>query len=151
MRVIRTLTAYYPAFHLGDEPRAVRCELHTVEANGRRYVKTPFAMVDAHGEDDDRRHLGRGYYATAEECEAYLAHEYPHWRVALPVMDALCSSLATAGGICGPARVADRCGVSTDAVYRLARGHRSYTRKQVRQAAAVFAASHDPQPHQAAY
>ena len=55
MQVIKSRTAYYPSFPLGCEPMAVECTLCIVEANGRKYLKTPFAMLDAYGDDDHDR------------------------------------------------------------------------------------------------
>lgn len=132
-------TAYYPDFLIGGEPRSVQCELRIVEANGRRYLKTPFAMVDAHWSDEDEldhaTRDGAGWYRNAESCDAYLAHEYPNWKAAAPLMDALSDSIRFYGKMVGEHRIADRCGVSIfGEVFKLARGHKSFTLKTVRAA-----------------
>lgn len=134
MEIIRSITAYYPAFHLGFRPSAVECTLSIVQVNGKRYLKTPFAMLDAFADDDCERQIGRGYYATADDCMAYLRSEYPWAAQAEPLMDRLFSAIHHYGDLVGAGRVADKCCVSTDAVYKLARGHRSFTLKQVRAA-----------------
>jgi hypothetical protein len=132
---IRAVKAWYPAFHLGCEPRAIECEIRLVAANGKRYVKTPFAMLDAFSDDDPERMIdGRGYYATEAECAAYLAAEYPWWKQAAPIMDAICANTRLSN--LGAGAVADKCGVSFDDVYPLARGHKRFSLKQVRKAVA---------------
>jgi hypothetical protein len=134
VNIIRSIEAWYPAFHLGHEPQAVQCELHDVEANGRRYTKTPFAMLDAHGTDDLERQIGRGYYATKADCKAYLDFEYPHAIRAQPIMEALYVAQYHHGTIVGPARVADTIGVSVHHVHQFARGHRSISLKRLKEA-----------------
>ncbi len=140
MNTIRAVEAYYPAFHLGCDPAAVRCTLAIVEANGRRYLQTPFAFLDAHADDDIERSIGpgKGYYATEAECLDYLRHEYP-WHVqARPLMEALVSNLRLAN--VGGGAVADKIGVSFDNVYKIARGHKSYGLKAVRAAVKALSA-----------
>jgi len=139
MQVIRSITAYYPAFHVGSKPAAVECQLSIVEANGRRYLKTPFAFVDAHADDDCERQLGRGYYATEAEALEYLAHEYPHWERAAPIMDAIMTASHHYGNLVGAGRVADKIGQSVDALYLLARGQRRFTLKAVKDAVKALA------------
>lgn len=36
MHTIRSATYFYPSFHLGCKPAAIKCELSIVEANGNR-------------------------------------------------------------------------------------------------------------------
>ena len=135
MNVVKTVQAWYPAFHLGCEPQAVRCELCIVEANGRTYLKTPFAMLDAYGDDIERAmRPGGGYYPDEASCMAYLKAEYPWWQRAAPIMLALFNARHHYGDLVGTSRVADKCGVSsvTDAVYKLARGHRTVGLKAVK-------------------
>lgn len=134
MKTIYSVTAYYPHFLIGDEPRAIECTLAIVETNdGRRYLKTPFAMLDAYGDDDHIRQLGRGYYATAEECMAYLNAEYPHWKQAAPLSDRLNELTANRGKMSGDYAMEREIGISSlnGDLYRIARGHRSFTAKQV--------------------
>jgi hypothetical protein len=138
MQVIRSITAYYPAFHLGCEPRAIECQLSEVEANGKRFTRTPFAFVESSHPDALESWFGFGFFATAQECDAYLAAEYPHWQTASPIMDALCSDRHYHGATCGHCRTADRCHLSTDAIYRAARGHKSFTLKAIRAAVALL-------------
>ncbi len=135
MKIVSSLQAWYPAFHLGAEPGPVPCQLSIVEANGRRYLKTPFAMLDAYGDDDAERQLqpGRGYYATAAECQAYLDAEYPWWKRAVPIMDKLCWAYGHST-ITGPCAVADKAGVPVDSIHKLARGHRSCGLKAIKAA-----------------
>ncbi len=138
MQLIRSITAWYPAFHLGDQPRAIECRIAIVEANGRKYLKTPFAMLDLHADDDPERQLlpGGGYYATEGECLAYLAYEYPWHTQAEPIMEALMRAKHVYGDIVGPNRVADAIGVSvvTNDLYLIARGHKRFGLKTIRQA-----------------
>lgn len=139
MKTIYSVTAYYPHFLIGDEPRAIECTLAIVEANdGRRYLKTPFAMLDAYGDDDHVRQIGRGYYATAEECESYLRTEYPHYEQAKPLSDRLNELTANRGKLAGDYAMEREIGISslTGDLYKIARGHRSFTAKQVAKAVA---------------
>lgn len=145
MKLIAELKAYYPHFGLCDEPRAIECVLRAVEGEGgRMYVKTPFAMLDMHGSDPvaalQSEVNGRSYYATKEECEAYLAGEYPHWKEASPIMDALDSSRIHYGKLVGDGRIADKIGVSPVGLdlYHMARGHRSMKPKAIKAAVAAL-------------
>jgi hypothetical protein len=138
MQTIKAAIAFYPAFHLGCEPQAIECELRIVEANGKRYLKTPFAMLNAYDDDEIERQFkpeyAPGYYRTSDACMAYLAREYPWWKQAAPLMDALCDARRHYGNLVGPSRIADTCDVSTDELYRLARGHKGFTLKGVKDA-----------------
>jgi hypothetical protein len=137
MQLIDSILAYYPRFSLGAEPMAIPCELSIVEANGKRYLKTPFTMLDAYDGDDHKRQIENGhFYATAPECEAYLAAEYPHWQLAAPIMDTLCSNAQSRGKFVAEGQLADKLGVSifNGALYKLARGHKSYSVKQIKAA-----------------
>ena len=137
MELIEAREAYYPSFPIGAEPMPIPCELRVVEANGRKYLKTPFAMLDAHGGDLDRHIDGRGFYATQAECEAYLKAEYPWADVARPIM----AALAVADGLVGRGRLCDRLGISpvNNDLYMIARGHKRFTRKQIREYATKLA------------
>lgn len=135
MNLVARREAWYPAFHLGFEPNAVKCDLCIVEANGRKYLKTPFAMLNAYADDDHERAVdGRGFYASEAEVNAYLANEYPWAERARPIMDKLCTLRHHHGDLVGTGRAADFYGVSVDAIFKLARGHRSFTLKQVKDA-----------------
>ncbi len=129
MKSISTIPAYYPTFQLGGTPQAVFCQLSIIEGDdGKRYLRTPFAFLDSHDERDHWRQIELGhYYATAGECEAYLAKEYPNWEAACPVMDLLCSYVQWNGKMVGEGKLADKLGVSSlnGDLYRLARGHRT--------------------------
>lgn len=144
MTTIEEREAWYPAFQLGHEPQAIKCTLRIVEANGRKYLHTPFAMLDVYGDDHSGeidRAIGRGFYTTEAECQAYLDAEYPHWKLAAPIMDALESATRYDGAIVGPGKLADRLGVSmlSNHLYQLVRGHRRFGRKQIRDYAALVA------------
>lgn len=134
MNVLRSIEAYYPLFPLGGEPVAVKCNLSLVEAGERKYLRTPFAMLPACGDDDPERQIGHGYFATESDCRTYLANEYPHWEAAAPIMDRL-QTERRYSEVCGPARTADRVNESVYDIHKLARGHRSFTLKRVRAAA----------------
>ncbi len=137
MQTIREKQAYYPSFQLGGQPNAVRCDLRIVEANGKRYLKTPFAMLDVYSDDAIELSIssqGGGYYADESDCAAYLKSEYPNWETAAPIMDALCDARHYHGDLVGPGRLADKLGVTRDDLYPLARGHKRFTLKQVRAA-----------------
>ena len=146
MKTIDSREAFYPAFHLGCEPRAIPCTLSIVEVEHTdrvepglitptsRYVKTPFAMLNAVPGDDLAKYTRPtwGYYASAEECDAYLQAEYPHWQEAAPIMDAWCESRRLYGGLVGDGHIADRLGTTRDDVARVARGHRTVSLKTIR-------------------
>lgn len=136
MQMIHAVDAFYPQFALGCEPCAVRCRLAILEANGKRYLKTPFALLNAHADDDAERQIGRGYYATEEECNEYLRGEYPSWELARPLMDAYHSHCRHHGEIVGRGRLADKLGLSPcdNALELLIRGHRRFSRKAIREA-----------------
>ncbi len=145
MKTLRTLEAFYPAFPVGHEPMAVPCTLAVVTCDltgDKEFFKTPFAFLDAHGELTEESlarltgHDGKylGYYLTEEACKAYLAAEYPNWELAAPIMDALHSAIHFHGTIVGPCRVADKCGVTTDGIYPLARGKRQFKVKEIKRA-----------------
>ena len=139
MQTIGSIEAFYPLFSLGCAPSAVKCTLSIVEANGKRYLRTPFAFLDAYGDDDHERQIALGhYYRTEADCLAYLAAEYPNWELASPIMDDLCSSIQYHGSIVGPSKTEAKVGVSSLAgdLHKLARGHKRFTRKQVKQAVA---------------
>jgi hypothetical protein len=135
MQLIRSVTAYYPAFELGYQPQVVQCELAIVEANGERYFKTPFALLNAYSDDEPERAIRNcQYYATAEDCQAYLDNQYPWAKQAEPLMDALYTSREHYGPLVGTGRIADRCGVDDDELFRLCRGHKRCTLKSIRAA-----------------
>ena len=129
---------WYPQFSIGSVPMPVECTVSIVEANGKRYVKTPFAFVNAYsGDEDELQRLtlqGAGYYASAEECQAYLTYEYPHATLAQPIMEAWTNARWHSGDVVGDGRTADKCNVGLFSVPKLARGHRSFTRKQIKDA-----------------
>ena len=135
MTCVRSKTAFYPYFGLGHKPQAIECQISMIEANGKLYVKTPFAFLNAYGDDDIERMIdGRRFYETAAECEAYLAYEYPWWERAQPIMDELMTQRYHYNDLVGSGRAADKFDVSVDAIYKLARGHKSFTLKQVKDA-----------------
>lgn len=146
MKTIREIKAYYPQFVIGGEPTAVECSLRDVEANGKRYTATPFAMLDSFGDDDIERLIGRGFYATKEDCEAYLTAEYPNWKAAAAIGDALCIATANRGKMMGEDMIERITGLNalTQELYKAARGHRSITLKTIR--AAVRALENRKQP-----
>jgi hypothetical protein len=149
MKVIRSINAWYPTFHLGCDPGAVPCQLSIVEANGRRYLKTPFAMLDSFAADDAERQIGRGYFATAAECNAHIEREYPQWRRAVPIMDALCKSMLRST-LTGPADLADKLDCSLDQLYKIARGHAG-VHKLSRYLDRLNSRNDEPAPNQMAY
>lgn len=139
MQLIRSKTAYYPSFTLGSEPRAIECQISIIEANDKRYLKTPFAMLNAYADDDIERQVdNRVYFDSAEKAVEYLNYEYPNWQAADAIMRALVDARHYAGSPdVGASQVADKCGVSSDSlygIYALARGHKRFTLKQVQQA-----------------
>lgn len=141
MQTIRSVDAFYPAFHLGGQPQAVPCTLRIIEANGKRYLKTPFAMLDAYADDDIERQFERAcgwppFYRTAEDCWVYLTQEYPWATQAEPIMHALCNARHYDGELVGTGKVADKLGVSdlNGELFRLARGHNTIGLKRVKAA-----------------
>ena len=149
MKLIRSIQTWYPQFTLGSEPGAVPCQLSIVEANGKKYLKTPFALLNAYADDDCERQIGHGYYASADDCNAYLASEYPHWQRAVPIMDALCSAIYHHGAVVGPGHVADKLECTVDQLYKIARGHKSVSRLSVY--LKRLKTDKDPRPNQMAY
>lgn len=138
MTTLESCEAWYPCFHLGHRPQAVKCELRIVEANGRRYFKTPFAMLNAYGDDIAFALSGGignvGYFRTEAECDAYLAGQYPHWEAAAPLMLALFNAREDHGEIVGTYRIADKLCVDLTELYQLARGERRFTLRKIRSA-----------------
>ena len=132
MREIEYVDAFYPTFPIGHEPQAIPCRLSIVEANGETYFKTPFAFVNAYGDDINRAFEHGQYYRTAEECHAYLDREYPNWKLASPIMDALSDGRHHYGDLVGAGRLSDRLGLGIDEIYKIARGHRSVNLKEVK-------------------
>ena len=151
MNAIRSIRAWYPQFSLGCEPGPVPCTLAIVEANGRRYLKTPFAMLDAYADDDCERQIGKGYYASAADCQAYLDAEYPQWKRAMPIMDALCTAIYHHGTLVGAGRIADRIECTVDQLYKIARGHKSVAKLSRYLKAVADKRNSDPQPNTMAY
>lgn len=141
MQVIHSIEAFYPQFSLGGEPQSVRCSLSILEANGKRYLKTPFALLNAYADDDAERQIGCGYYATEEDCLEYLRHEYPNWEKARPLMDAYCQHCRIHGEITGPGRLADKLNLSpcSNDLPLIVRGHRRFGAKRIREALAAIA------------
>lgn len=140
MRVLRSIDAFYPHFPIGGEPGAVPCKLCLVESNGRKYLQTPFAFLDAHADDDPERQIALGhYYATREDCDAYLAGEYPHWKRMAPLMNVWAVNRYHHGPIVGDGRTADHTGVSVFQIAQYARGHRSISLKNLKAALAALA------------
>lgn len=137
METVRSITAYYPLFLVGGKPSTVRCELREVKAQGRRYIKTPFAMLDMTAGMTLESYLPySGYYASEADCDNYLAREYPHWQEAAPIMTALAEARALHGAIVGPTRIQNRTGLNllTDELNKAARGHRLVPIAKIRRA-----------------
>jgi hypothetical protein len=138
MNLIRSVEAWYPNFPIGCEPVQVKCDLSIIEANGRFYLRTPFAMLDCKEDEDlslqfrmDNYRVRGGYFRTEEEVKVYQEGEYPHWELAQPIME-MAYGYHHRGDSMYP--IADLCDVSLDNLFKLARGHRSFTKKQVRAA-----------------
>ena len=143
METIESRDAWYPAFHIGGEPRAVLCKLAIVKANDRLYFKTPFAFVNYYGGDLDRAVLpGGGYYATEADCMAYLRQQYPWCEAARPIMELWFTNRHYYGDIVGDGRTADAIDVSVcgSDLPELARGHKRFTLKRVKEAVKVLGA-----------
>lgn len=137
METIESVTAYYPAFELGCHPLPIECQLRIVEANGKRFVKTPFAMLDASERETlDWQFEGSKYFRTAEECQQYLDRQYPRWQLAQPIMDAWFTARYHYGPLGGNGRICDKLQISplTDELSQLARGSRMQTEKQIKRA-----------------
>jgi hypothetical protein len=136
MKILHSVDAFYPSFQIGCEPQAIPCKLNLVEANGRRYLQTPFAFLDAHADDDCERQIALGhYYATESDCLARLHADYPWWPQARPLMEALLKFRHAWGDdLVGAGRLADLVDCSTDDLYQLARGAKRFGLKRVRQA-----------------
>ena len=136
MRTITSAKAYYPQFSIGWEPVAVECELRIMEANDKRYLVTPFAILNAYSDDEiERQFLAGQYYRTAQDCEAYLAAQYPHWKEAQPIMEEWCNRREYGNQMSADHSLCDDLGISIfDVLPKLARGHRSFTLKMIRKA-----------------
>lgn len=138
MHTIHTVTAFYPQFTIGDEPRAIECALRIVEDDDRRrYLKTPFAMLNAHDDDDHTRSIdGITYFATAEECLAMMNRKYPHWREARPIAYALDNATRNLGRWRGEYEIERKTGLNplNQELYEAARGHRAIKLTTIRKA-----------------
>ena len=135
MNMIRSLQLWYPQFTLGSTPMPVECTLSIVEVDGNRYLKTPFAFMNAYDDNDIKRQIGKGYYATSEECQEYLVYEYPWYRQTEPIMEELCDRVMRLGKTVGEGRTAAMFQVSVfgeQSIFMLARGHKAFSLKQVK-------------------
>ena len=115
MKLIQFVDAYYPTFPLGGEPTAVKCKLNIVESNGKLYLQTPFAFLDSCRDDELEYQFNKtqgAYYRTLEDCQKYLDFEYPHWKLARPLMEKILNHPRLFS-------------------YQLVRGHRSFTIAQI--------------------
>lgn len=131
LTTVDSIDAFYPSFPLNGEPMAIPCTIRTVVDDfGGKHLQTPFAMLPANGYDITRAISYPAYFADEASCMDYLAAEYPHRELAAPLMAALCRARRL--GFAHESRFVDKIGVSIDAVYRAARGHRSLTVKQIR-------------------
>ena len=131
MKTIDSVTAWYPLFELGGSPVAVECQLLLVEANGELYASSPFAFVSAKYPDSHRRLINnRGMFDSESNCLAMLEFSYPHWRAAEPIMNEIVKSKRWSDF--GDHDVADRIGATIDSLYKIARGSRSYSAKQIK-------------------
>ena len=133
MKEIASKTVWYPAFPLIGTPIAVQTSLRCLETDdGRRFLKTPFAMLDWCAGWGDEIPNEKGYYDSREEVESYLRAEYPHEIHAQPIRQALLESRYHYGTLVGTGRIADRLGVSSDEIFPIARGHRSVKLKTIK-------------------
>lgn len=145
MQVIASKTVYYPSFHIGCLPQSVECEIKIVKtwahsnvdpvAKETFFLKTPFAMLDATETTSlDSPYAMRGYYATQEECDAYLAAQYPHAALAAPLMHALSNRMRSSHGtpMSGAERFADQVEVFRHEIFTLARGDKKHSEKEIK-------------------
>ena len=138
MKITASRTVWATEFTIGGWPRAIECECHIVEAMGKRYIRTPWAMLDAH--DDDATELQRlttgdsrtGYYSTEKNARDYLYSEYPHAELAVSLMNAWACRVRNRGKMVGDADTARSFGCTIEELGKLCRGHRHYTRKQIK-------------------
>lgn len=123
---------YYVSYPVGDKPRVVESSIDIVTmANGKRFLKTPFAMLDC-GPNDELLDLSSspGYYATKEEAQVYIDNMYPHRDN--PLNEAVMERLYTACLYRHQDRLAHAIGLSTygpPSIYDVARGKIRATRK----------------------
>ena len=135
MQTIDSVTAWYPLFDLGGSPVSVECQICIVEANGEHYLRTPFSFTVAKCLDLHRHLVNyRGFFDSEAACVAFLEYAYPRWRDAEPIMDEIIRSKRWSHF--GDHEVADRIGVTIDSLYRIARGSRAYSAKQIKSAVA---------------
>ena len=135
MKAIDSVTAWYPLFEFGGSPVAVECQISVVEAMGERYLRTPFSFVRLKGPDSHRSLVNnRGFFDSEAACLAFLEFHYPRWKDAEPIMNEIVRSKRWSHF--GDHEVADRIGVTIDSLYKIARGSRAYSAKQIKSAVA---------------
>jgi hypothetical protein len=135
MKLISGHTVYYPMFSIGCRPRVVRGECRIVESSsGKRFIMTPFGGCLDWFEGVNPTY---GYQTNPWRVKDYLRSEYPHWKAAEPIMDLWAESKHyTWGSYAKECKLADILGVDllSHGLSRLARGHRSFTTKQIKAA-----------------
>lgn len=147
-KIIRSLDGFYPSFHFGCEPRAVNCTLSIIEGfDGKRYLKTPFACLNAYAEDDIERQFVilnstgfPSYFQDEKTCLEYLQWAYPWWKHAEPIMEALWFTVERGHGN-GALGIADKCDCSLDGpmgIYQFARGYRRFNLIKIKKASKLF-------------
>jgi hypothetical protein len=139
MQIITSLDLWATEFPRGHEPYAYQITVRCIECNGRKYFKTPWAMLDYGTPDTSPERLrimaGENLHDTEEAAQAAIRRRYPFWdnqnnREVMGRID----DAARWNGQFGPSHLADAIGVSLDRLYDLARGKIKATTKQAQAA-----------------
>ena len=140
MNVVRSITRHIAHWSITIAPTTQEVLSHLVESNGRNYVKTPWAMLDApSGRDTSDAQLAAPLtpcFATEPEAQVWANRSAPHWHDARndAVRCRLVDAMRWHGDFSGPERLADAIGVDADYVRKVARGEKAATPKQAHSA-----------------
>ena len=140
MNVVRTINRFVARWGTTTEPTAQEVAVYLIESAGRYYVKTPWAMIDAHnGRDTTDAQMAatlRPCFATEAEAVQWAQWQAPHWhnRHNDAIRCRLLDAIEWFGEFSGPERMADAVGVDSDYLRKLARGEKSATAKQAKAA-----------------
>lgn len=138
MNVVRTIERYVPRYSRFCEPSAELVNVYLVESGGRYFIKTPWAMVDAHdGKDTSDAQLSallRPCFASLTEAYGWAKMCAPHWhdRRNDTVRDRLRDAIRWHGDFSGPIRLADAMGISEERLRGVVDGKFQATAREVK-------------------
>lgn len=135
MEVIKVNRVYWPEFPIGDKPRVRGGETKIVKypnTGDRLLLKTPFGLHD-HKEGWSET---IGFQTNPWKVKEYLRQEYPHWKLCQPIMEEWhIAKHSIYGDWRKEEKLANILLVSTLTLElaRLARGHKSFSLKVIKQ------------------